>query len=162
MATRKDYAKKLTTKTVGLTPEKCEEIAKGQGSKAIPVVRVYGTVKKAEPKQSDLGPYSFFHGQFEAVNLVDGHKVRSTSLIVPAVAEPLLNDALAGEKEANGDAATLTFGLDITVLENLSQKGGWKFKFGVTALKGSEQKDPLDMLGEQLGTLPLLESKSKK
>ncbi len=157
MATKKSYVKKITTKDCGLNIEICEGILEKTG-KETPVLRVWGNVKSSSGKDSQYGPYQVFGGEFAAINLSDGREARSDKMILPQVAEMLVSQALAAAQKSD-PKATMPFGIDITISPNPSTKGGTKFKFGVIALKGSDQKDALDLLGEELGNLPLLPQK---
>lgn len=152
------YVKKIAMASVGLTPRGCEDLLNANGKKKTVVVRIYGRAMDMKADATDIGPFIKFTGEFEAVNLIDKTKYRSKVLILPSVAEQFLGDAVTSIKEDDPNAVA-QFGLDITVEENRSNKGGYKFKYGVQPLIDAPKRDALSMLGESLGALPQIESK---
>lgn len=141
------FLKKITTAGVGLGTEVLEGTVKGNGDSYTEVMRVYGMVSASEAgKDTGLGPYSVFTGEFEAVNMLNGEKFRATKLILPAIAEaPLLSLC----DDAHGKSK-VRFALAITVNENKSAKGGRKYRFGVTPLMEMSAEDELSKLGASL------------
>jgi len=153
-----EYLKKITTSTVGLMPKAMTAIACDEklGGKPVPVVRVYGTVRAEREGMTQFGPFTAFQGEFEAVNLVNGKKFRSKTLIVPELGTQMLQDALS-EAKAESPDAFIQFGMDITVEENKSGKGGTLYKWGIVPVKQPDfrgENDALSMFGKSLGELP--------
>ena len=152
------YVKKITMASCGITPRLCEDILDKNGKKKTIAVRVYGRTFDMKADATDMGPFIKFIGEFEAVNLIDKSKYRSKTLIIPQVAEQFMADAVSAAK-ADDPNAVAQFGLDITIEENRSTKGGCKFKYGVQPLVDAPKRDALSQIGESLGALPFYESK---
>lgn len=155
-----NYLKKISTGTVGLAPKQMNVIATDEkfAGKPVPVMRVYGTARGTKKGTSNFGPYIGFLGEFEAINLCDGQKYRSKTLLLPSLAEQMLADSLDEAKSKSPDAF-IEFGLDVTAEKNVSAKGGWEFKWGIKPLKQPEflgETDSLSKLGQSLGELPLM------
>jgi len=161
MSSGPTYLKKITTATIGLSPKAMNAIATDEAmADKMParVMRVYGTVRGQKKGTSNFGPWIGFLGEFESVNLIDGKKFRSKTLMLPSVGEMALSDALDEAKSKNPDAF-IEFGLDVIVEKNESSKGGWEFKYGIIPLKSPEfqgESDTLAILGKSLGEMPIL------
>lgn len=153
------YLRKITTSGCGLSAENAEKVAVDNPGMETVGLRVYGRIVslKKEPA-STFGPYVRFNGEFEAVNHVTGDKYRSTQLIVPPVAEQLLTDLSSDLSEGS----SVQFALDLLILENKSQKGGWKFRYGVKSLLAPKAKDALTQLGESLESPQIADQTGKK
>lgn len=140
------FLRKITTAGIGLSMPVLEDAVKGNGDKYREVMRVYGTVASAEPgKDTGLGPYSVFSGEFEAQNMLSGDKFRSAKLILPSIAEVPLLGMLSDDK-----AMRVKFALAITANENRSMKGGKKYRFGVTPLMEMDANDELSRIAASL------------
>lgn len=146
----------------GLDTRTLEETAQAS-SKPTPVLRVYGRASEAEVGETQIGPFTRFRGEFEAVRLTDGEKFRARVAILPQLAEMFVAEGLEKSKDEEGNGA-LQFGLDITVEKHESTLGGLKFRYGLRPLtKPSEKgKDVLTEMGERFGALPLLSEPAKK
>lgn len=155
------YVKKITVAILGHEPRKLEEMAQGSGAEGVAVARVYGRVNDSKPGTTETGPYIKFEGQFEAVNLVTGIKMRSKNLILPDVGATFVGEGLEAAKKTD-PGASLEFGCDITVVENRSSKGGYQFRYGVKPLLGPEGEDALDKLAARLPAVAAITDKSKK
>lgn len=152
------FTKKITLKNAGLPAQKIEAIAL-EKKEEIAVCRIYGKVEsKFKKGQTAFGPYTEFHGEFEAINLANGQKYRSKNLILPELGEMavmgLISDATKDQK--NDSVISVRFGLDITVLPHESSEKGWKFKFGVAPLVEPKGDDELTLLAKEFGNPPLL------
>jgi hypothetical protein len=158
MESRK-YPKKITTGECGLTAEVAEEVALDNPGVETVGLRIYGRITgyKKEPSGT-FGPYIRFSGEFEAVNQITKEVYRSLNLIVPPVAEQLLTDLSSDLSEGS----SVQFALDLLILENKSQKGGWKFKYGVKSLLAPKTKDTLTQLGESLESPQIADQTGKK
>jgi len=161
------YLKKITVAALGVGGTDAERIAQENGP--TPIMRVYGRVKSQTEESSAIGPYLKFHGDFEAVNCVNGEKARAQNLILPEVAAGVVSGVLeaanAGGTEPGSASMGAQFGLEVLTLPHASAKGGFKFKYGVRSLlkEGTAPKDPLTLLGEQFEPVKLLtEQKSDK
>ena len=138
------FQKKLTMATVGLQTRGLEEVSKGQ--RDVSVARVIGFITGMESKSSDLGPYIAFKGEFEATNLLTEQVYRSGAMILPGVAEiPLVSEVASA-----APGSRVKFALDVTVTENISSKGGTKFKYGVRSLMEPSKDDDLTKLAKAL------------
>jgi hypothetical protein len=150
-----EYLKKISTTTIGLMPKQMSAIAldeKFEG-KPIPVMRVYGTIKAMKDGITQFGPFTSFQGEFEAINLATQKKFRSKTMLVPELGTQMLSDALSEAKAVSSDAF-IQFGLDITVEENKSGKGGVPYKWGIIPVKQPDFKgenDALSLFGKSLG-----------
>ena len=164
-----EYVRKITTATIGLLPKAMTAIACDEktGGNPVAVMRVYGTVNSVKDGVTQFGPFTSFQGEFEAINLISTKKYRSKTLIVPDLATQMLSDSLSEAKASSADA-TIQFGIDITVAENKSGKGGTLYKWGIVAVKQPDFKgenDALSIFGKSLGEptyLQLAAPKSKK
>lgn len=142
-----NYCKKITVSGIGLDTDTLETTA-GENKKGnIPVMRVYGRIDDAKTGQSQFNEYVRFSGEFESVNLIDGSVWRSRSLIVPEIAEQNLQDMY----NQAGEGASIDFAVDVTVSYYESNKGGRKFRYGVTTvLDNSGGEDNLSKIRKQL------------
>lgn len=142
------YLKKINVRSIGISIEDTETVAEREQSPTT-IMRVYGTCRGATQKTSDIGPYSVFNGEFEAINCVTGEKYRSSTLILPEVGELVLNNQL-GASEDDDNISGIQFAIDLTVEPNKSSKGGRSYKFGVKPLIESDDTDPLLSMGRML------------
>lgn len=155
------FLRKITSKEIGLLPKAMSEMvtAEDYNGKPIRVMRVYGMASGQKPGRSDNGEYIGFFGQFEAINLITGEKFRSKKLILGAIGEMTLSDALT-RAQADNPEAQIEFGADITVQKKTNTKGGgWEHQWGFIPLLRPEydgSNDALSKLGASLGDLPLL------
>lgn len=166
------YLNKLTVATMGIDTREAEQIGVDAGKNEVAILRVYGKVSSATPKEGDLGPYIVFGGQFEAQNLITGEKGRSDKLIVPSLCETCFNEvymkgleeakANAGDKAPKDGQVFVNVAADITVMENPSNKGGWKHKYGVAPLIEATGEDDLTRLASQFKAPKLLNAPGKK
>jgi hypothetical protein len=152
------YLRKLTTSGCGLSAENSEKVAVENPGVETVGLRIYGRITDVKKETGTFGPYVRFNGEFEAVNQITQDKYRSTQLIVPPVAEQLLSD-LASDLSAG---SSVQFALDLLILENKSQKGGWKFRYGVKSLLAPKAKDALTQLGESLESPQIADQTGKK
>jgi hypothetical protein len=142
------FPKKISTQTMRLAlPELEAAAAQGKG-KPVPVLRVWGIVSSAVPGTSQYGNYHKFGGEIAALNLITGEEARSQNLLLPGVAEGVVK-SLFDKAAKIGGAAQI--GIEIAVEENISAKGGTKFKWVVKPL--FEYKGD-DALAEMAKTLP--------
>lgn len=150
------YPKKITVKEMKLLPEKLEETIKGSGGKAVLVASVYGKLTGSKPETSDIGAYSRFSGKFEAINHLDNTCFRSQVLIVPSVAEPILEEHLGCKAEE--------FGLQLFLAPNTSGKPGSKYVWQASPLTQPSADDPITAIGKRLGAVPkpAIEDKAAK
>lgn len=148
----KSYTTKITVRACGIDPATCEKVVE-KFKKESAILHVVGRAAGIEYRTGDLGQYATFSGEFAAVNLITGDQYRAKKLILPAVAEQLLSDALLALRKAEeSDSASLEFRLQITVAPNpaAATRGGHTFKYGVKSEK-SATKDALDKLLEESG-----------
>ena len=157
-----NHQKRITMRTVGLQTADLEDIAEGAAGKEVSVLRVYGSIIDTEQGKSEIGPYTKFKGQFEAVNLVSGDKSRSYVLILPSVGEDMALGMLSAIHQEDPKAAA-TFGIEITVRKYKPKNDkGFKFTYGAKSLGEDPVEDALAIIGKQFGATPLLTDKTSK
>jgi len=166
------YLNKITVATMGIDTRDAEKIGVEAKGKEVPILRVYGKVSSATPKEGDLGPYIVFGGQFEAQNLITGEKGRSDKLIVPSLCETCFNEvymkgleeakAVSGPNAPKDGQVFVNVAADISTMENPSNKGGWKHKYGVQPLIEAVGEDDLTRLANQFAAPKLLNAPEKK
>lgn len=135
---------KITTKTIGLTKTKLQELALANKNKSVPVARVYGHLSGATAEQSDLGPYVSFTGNFKAVNLLTGQSFRAGRMLLPGVAESALSGSFESSK---ADGKVLVFGLDLTV--KFQEGAATSYVFGAVPVI-QNQDDPITAMEKLL------------
>ena len=135
------YLSKITVASMGLKTAQLEKVA--QGSEGVtPVLNVYGFLSDMEAGESTFGTYTKFKGEIEGANLLTGELFRSGVLILPSIAEtPLVNEMSSIDK-----GEKLKFALEIGVQENVSKKGGTRFKYAVKPLIEMSQDDELSKM----------------
>jgi hypothetical protein len=153
------FLKKVTTATMGFTTHALEEIAAANQPKAISVLRVWGIVSNREVGQSQYGQYMKFKGEIAALNLVSGEEARSQAVLLPQVAETVVNSLFEKAAKEGGSAQ---IALEITVEYNASTKGGTKFRYGVKPLIEFKGEDALSVMAKQLAAPVMLNDKRKK
>lgn len=143
--------KKLTTKAMGLQTVELQDIAAEHGmKKPVSIARVYGMIKKSEPKTTSIGVSQCYTGEFEAVNLISGAKFRASTMYVPGVAEVVLDQLLASA-QLQDKSATAQFGFDLTIqYYDNKNPTGTRFTFGVKPLLQPEESDPLSKMAKML------------
>jgi len=147
---------------MGLRPSDIEEICAGK-TKPVAVLRVWGIASVATPGTSQYGNYVKFGGEFGAINLVSGDEARSQALVLPGVAEGVVK-ALFDKAAKDGGAAQV--GVEICAEENISAKGGTKFRWVVKPLFEYKGEDALSEMAKMLPApvyvKPLTETPSVK
>jgi hypothetical protein len=141
------FPKKLSTQSMGLSSEVLESVASQCKGKAIPVLRVWGIVSTATPGASQYGPFIKFGGEIAGMNLITGEEARSQTLLLPGVAEGIVK-SLFDKAAADGGAAQI--GIEISVEENTSTKGGLKYKYVVKPLFEYIGDDALSVMAKSL------------
>lgn len=142
------FPKKITTQTMGLKPDVLEEIAAEAKGKQVSVLRVWGIASGATPGVSQFGNFMKFTGEFAAINLITMDEARSQALLLPGVAEGVVASLY---NKAAKDGGSAQIGIEVAVEENISAKGGTKFRYIVKPL--FEYKGD-DALAEMAKTLP--------
>jgi hypothetical protein len=112
--------------------------------KKLSLMRVYGIARKAKPDQSDLGAFIRFSGSFRAENMETGEVFQSGVLILPGVAQDLLNGALDGE-----GVEDVQFGFEIGA--HYDADSVTKYVYDVKSLVAPAQDDPLERMSKLLG-----------
>ena len=145
------YLRKITPKDCQAGGKDAESCAIAADGDEVAILRIGGRISGSETGKTAISEYVKFKGDFEAINAMTGQHYRSQALIVPAVAEQLLCDLSADGSE------TVQFGLDITVMKQENERGGWKFRYGVRSLMSPKVKDALSQLMDSFDTaIPLL------
>lgn len=141
------FPKKVTTASMRLATRELEGIAQAHDPKPVPVLRVWGIVSNRQPGTSQFGNYMKFMGEIAAINLLTGEEARSQALILPQVAETVVNSLF---DKAAKDNASAQIALEVTVEFNNSQKGGTRFRYGVRPLIEFKGEDALASMAKQL------------
>jgi len=147
---------------MGLKTSELEAICAGK-QKPVAILRVWGIVSAAVPGTSQFGHYIKFGGEIAALNLITGDEARSQNLLLPDVAEGVVK-SLFDKAAKDGGAAQI--GIEVCVEENISAKGGTKFRYVVKPLFEYKGDDALAEMAKLLpapvyvGNLPA--SKAKK
>lgn len=137
------FLPKITLKTVGITDP--ETLVLSGKKKNVPVMRVYGLLRSATEKITDIGKSMTLAGDFEAVNVLTGEVFKSGKCYLPSIAEGPITEMLFQAQEKD-PKASVKFALDITVsyFENPKNPKGTKYTWGVTSLFDTpEECDPL-------------------
>ena len=138
------FPKKISVATMGFSTKELEEIAAAKkDGKPVPVVYVWGTIQDRKPGVSQFGNYVKFTGQIAAINLSTKEEARSSELLLPTIAEKVVDDLFS---QAAKDGGIAQIALEITVTENKSTKGGTKFSYGVKPLIDIKSDALTDML----------------
>lgn len=131
---------------MGLRPSELEAICSGR-DKPVAVLRVWGIVSSATPGVSQYGNFIRFGGEIGALNLISGDEARSQALLVPQVAEGVVK-SLFDKAAKDGGAAQI--GIELCVEENISAKGGTKFRWMVKPLFEYKGDDALSEMAKML------------
>jgi len=153
------FLKKVTTATMGFTTHALEEIAAASQPKTVSVLRVWGIISGREPGTSQFGQYMKFKGEIGALNLVDGSEARAQAVLLPQIAETVVNSLF---DKAAKDGGSAQIALEITVEFNASQKGGTKFRYGVKPLIEFKGEDALAVMAKTLPAPRMLTDNRKK
>jgi hypothetical protein len=140
---------KITLKTVGIDDP--ESLVLTGKKKNIPAMRVYGLLRTATEKITDIGKSMTLTGDFEAVNLQTGEVFKSGKAYLPTIAEGPICEMLF-QAQATDPKASVKFALDVTVsyFESKFPKGA-KYTWGVTSLFDTpEDCDPLSEIRKML------------
>ena len=161
------YPKKITCRTIGLDTRELETIATENGTKQVAVMRAWGIVAGRKTEHSTIGSgdqtYTRYIGQFGAFNLISGEEYRSEQLIVPGVAETVINSLFEkAMKASDGEVVAAQIGLDILISENKSLKGGTKFSYAVKPLIVPQGQDVLDIMAKDFPAFKLLSAPAEK
>jgi hypothetical protein len=153
------FLKKVTVAAMGFSTHDLEEIAAASNPKPVSVLRIWGIVSGREPGTSQYGQYMRFKGEIGALNLVSGSEARAQSLLLPAIAETVVNSLF---DKAAKDGGTAQIAVEITVAFNASTKGGTKFVYGVKPLIEFKGEDALSVMAKQLPAVKLIGVEEKK
>lgn len=144
---------------MGLKTSQLEEIAVGAAGTQVPVLRVWGIVSGMKSGVSQFGTYQRFTGEIAAINLVTQDEARSQALLLPAVAEGVVASLFA---KASKDGGSAQIGLEIAVEENVSAKGGTKFRYVVKPLIEYKGDDALAAMAKTLPAPTFVKSLTAK
>lgn len=140
--------KKMTTKTI-LKGAPDKGVLKDSNGEPVYLATVFGDARLRKPDNSDYGPYVKFSGSFRAINHESGEEIRSRVLILPAVAEGIIDEILAQE-EIN----SVEFAIKLGIVESATPIG---YEWVVEPLEGmSAENDPLAHLESRLRDKNLL------
>lgn len=144
---------------MGLKPSELEVVAADGKGKPVPVLRVWGIVSTAVSGTSQFGNYIKFGGELAAINLVNGDEARSQSLLLPQVAEGVVKSLF---DKAAKDGGSAQIGIEICVEENISAKGGTKFRYTVKPLFEYKGDDALAEMAKSLPAPVVLRALTNK
>jgi len=159
------YPRKITTSSIGLETSEMEKLAADHGKAPISVARVYGRIASYETETSQFGnAYRRFKGEFEAVNLITSDVYRAQAMILPDTADTALMTQyeIARAKADKEGPCIVEVGVDLTIEQFSSSKGGVKFRWGCKPLREPSEDDSLSRLGKEFGALPLLTKEPDK
>ena len=139
---------KMTTKSIlGGAPNKVE-IEHSDGS-PIWLMTVFGRAAQRMPGESQHGPYVKFKGSFKSINHETGEEKRSRLLILPGVAEGIIDEILVQD-----DIETVEFAVQIGVQKSDTPIG---YEWVVEPLTEMDtDSDPLAALESKLKQQELL------
>ena len=140
------FPRKISTQTMGFNTQLLEDAAAGQKS-AVPVLRIWGIVSSATPGVSQYGSFIKFGGELAALNLLNGDEARSSQLLLPTVAEGIVKSLF---DKAQKDGGSAQIALEVCVEENISAKGGTKFRYVAKPLIEYSGEDALAEMAKQL------------
>lgn len=140
------FPKKISTQTLGLRPAEIEALVAGK-TKPVPVMRVWGIISGATPGTSQYGNYVKFTGEIAAINLISTDEARSQALLLPGVAEGVVKSLFDKAAKVGGSAQ---FGIEVCAEENISAKGGTKFRWVVKPLIEYKGDDALSEMAKSL------------
>lgn len=136
---------KLTMKTMGIVPAKCNE--KKYNGQAAPLCKIYGNAMKLKPYTMDDGTQTFaVIGTFEAVDSETGEVFRSSRLFLPEGVHETLIDAV--KVLPDDPAASVTFGFDVRSVPSASPAG---YSYQTRPLLQNVNSDPLSALRGEIG-----------
>lgn len=158
---RRNFVTKITPKGIGLTKEVLDKVATENQDQPVSIMRVAGRILSTKDGQNDLGPYTKFIGEFEAVNILsqdENLKVfRATSLVLTGLGEMVVLDAYNSARAKIPEGAVeVVFDIGIEYNAASVSRGGRAYKFTVNNLLGSEPSsdDALTKLMGVVGELP--------
>lgn len=142
--------RKITAKIVCGKPDK-KEIINSDGD-PIWMMTVYGNTHRSIAGETDYGPYLKFRGKFEAVNIVTGELFTSMNLILPPIAEELVEDALTREGVSSVD-----FALKVGVRRDDDAISGYQWVAeSVTETEGEDPVARMRAKLQDMKVIPLL------
>ena len=145
-----EFLKTISTAKLGLTVRPLEEVAEANKPKAVSVMRVWGIVSGRKPGISQFGSYTKFSGEIAAINLLTNEEVRSQELLLPQIAETMINKIFEGSAKEGGSAQ---FALEVTVTYNppkTENSNFTKFCYGVKPLIEFKGEDALSAMAKAL------------
>jgi len=150
------FPKKITTSTMGLGVRMLEQIAEENQGKTVSVLRIWGIVSDRKPGMSTYGPFMAYKGEIAATNLITGDEARSSNLLLPAIAETVVNKLYEGGIKEGGSAQ---IALEITVTFNppkTANSNFTKFLYGVKPIIDFKGEDALSAMAKSLPPATLL------
>lgn len=144
------FPKKISMQTMNLPVRGLEEVAEKNQQSPTSVLRIWGIVNDRKGGVSQYGPYNKYHGEFAALNLITGEEARSSDLLIPGVAETVVNKLFESAAKEGG---TAQIALEITVTYNPPRSANstfTKFSYGVKPLVEFKGEDVLSIMAKQL------------
>lgn len=133
--------KKITTKTVCGKVDK-KSVINSEGD-PIWMMVILGRATRRLAQSSDLGEYIRFKGTFEATNIETGEVFKSMNLIVPPIAEDIIEEGFAAE-----GVNAVEFALKLGVRRDDDSVSGYQWV--AESVKKAAEGDPLAALRSEL------------
>ena len=147
---------KITAKDIGLDRNVLRKIGEKSKGEVVPVARIFGQAQSMKSGETDKGEYVKFHGLFIADCYVDKLTYRASQLILPPVANGMLEGAMGmalantqGEEGKPGYVA-VQFAYEIMIKGDPDSVTGYVYS-ARSLITGD---DPLEKLLEKLGDIP--------
>jgi hypothetical protein len=145
-----NFPKRITVASLGLATVQLEGVAEAGAGKAVSVVRVWGTVQGKEAGSGTFGPYLKFKGDFSALNLVNAEESRSALLLLPSIAESVV-DSVFNQAAKEGGSAQIAIEITVTYRKPKTENDkGTRFVYGVKPLIEFKGDDALSIMAKQL------------
>lgn len=145
------FLKTLSTAKLGLTVRPLEVVAEAHKPDPISVMRVWGIVSNRKPGVSQYGSYTKFTGEFAGLNLLNGEEYRAQELLLPAIAESVVNKMFEGAAKESQNAAQISLEVTVTFNPPKTENSTYtKFVYGVKPLIDFKGEDALSAMAKQL------------
>lgn len=146
-----EFLKTISTAKLGLTVRPLEAEAEKAKPNPVSVMRVWGIVSNRKPGVSQYGSYTKFTGEIAAINYLTGAEYRSQELLLPAIAESVVNKLFEGAAKESQGAAQIALEVTVTYNPPKTENSTYtKFTYGVKPLIEFKGEDALTAMAKQL------------
>lgn len=142
---------KITIKDIGCNPKKVNGLPDTE--RTLPLCRIYGkcnAVRVQVDSRKPDEPYTYFAGNFEAINLDGGEVYRSGKMFLPKGLSELM-EAQVKAALAEDSSASITFGFEIQAVKSTNAIG---YSFQAATLRKPEAEDELSNIRKLIKGLP--------